>query len=544
MTSPSQILGNDDAGSEIADIDLDRVDDPTVLRAVIANQAVTLSEQAAVIANQAVTLSEQAALIEKLQGELAELKRMLFGKKSERMPPMAREVKKKRKKGAKGKTRAEKEAEAKKRKETADAKKELPTEDVTHELGCEEENCPHCGGARFSDLGVGEVSYEVEYVPPHFKRRRHIRKKKVCHCGRTILTAQGPKRVKEGVQYGPGFHAQVVVAKCADSLPLYRQEKMLRRLGIPITRSTLCEMYHRVAELLAPLAHRLLVLIKESHYVNADETPVPVMEAEKTRRAYIWTFIADKMVAFVFSASRSGKTPVKVLGESQGILQVDGYSGYNPVTTPDTRTRIGCIAHLRRYFFDALKTAPDEAKHVLDTILCLYEVEYEAAEQDILGTDAHLVLRKEKSKPIMQSFKKWIDEQAQADHLPKGPMGKALTYADNNWDAMEVFLTDPKIRLDNNISEGELRIIALMRKNSLFLGHDEAGDNLAILQTLVASCAKNGINPQHYLADVLIRIQDHPASQIDALLPHNWRPPPTPAGPSPSAQPNPQALAP
>ncbi len=111
-------------------------------------------------------------------------------------------------------------------------------------------------------------------------------------------------------------------------------------------------------------------------------------------------------------------------------------------------------------------------------------------------------------------------------HLLKGPMGKAIGYFLNNWSAMSLFLTDPKIRLDNNISEAQLRLIALGRKNFLFVGHDDAGKNLAVLQTLVATCVANGVNPQHYLSDVIIQIQSHPNSKLDELLPNNWKPPP------------------
>ena len=464
-------------------------------------------------------LEHQASIIEKLSAENAELKRMLFGKKSERMPPISRELNRRRKGIDPDRSRQESQ---KKRQRNAKKKKELPTEDVDHEVDEGDLVCPHCGGTCFRDLGEGEVSYEYEYVPGRFVRRRHIRHKKSCLCGSYIITAPGPLRVTEGTQYGPAFHAQVVVAKLADSLPLYRQAKQLQRHGLPICRSTLGDLFHRTGQLLEPLRDRMLELIKQQPYVNADETPIQVLAPEKTRRSYIWTFIGAQMAAYVYSPNRSGETPQSVLSDSQGFLQVDGYSGYNNVCVPDKRTRVGCWAHLRRYFWRAQTTAPRESEWILNKITELYTVEYLAAEKGILGTKKHLALRKMCSAPLIEELELYIEDE-KAEHLPEGPMGKAITYATNNWKSLIHFLDDPQISLDNNLSERLLRIIALGRKNFLFLGNDEAGDHLAVLQSLVSSCELNGVNPFDYLKDVLIRIaQGHPQNCIDELLPHSW----------------------
>ena len=179
---------------------------------------------------------------------------------------------------------------------------------------------------------------------------------------------------------------------------------------------------------------------------------------------------------------------------------------------------------MRRYFFKAINTAPIEAQFVLSLILQLYQVEYEAAEDDILGSERHLALRQVKSKPLMEDWKKWLLEE-QPRTLPQSPLGKAIQHTLSNWNELTVFLSDAKVGLDNNISERMLRLIALGRKNFLFVGNDHAGENLAILQSLVSSCLVCGVNPQDYLTDVLIRIQTHPMSRIDELLPHNWQSP-------------------
>jgi len=226
----------------------------------------------------------------------------------------------------------------------------------------------------------------------------------------------------------------------------------------------------------------------------------------------------------VFSSGRSGETPASVLGESNGFLQADAYSGYNRVTTPKGRTRVGCWAHVRRKFFDAKDHAPDECNQALGAILALYEVEYEAANQNLLGSDKHLAMRKVVSQRIVDELHTWLVLNKDL-FAPQSRVGKAIRYPLNHWDTLIQFLEDPNLPLDNNMSERLLRVIALGRKNFLFVGNNGAGHNLAVLQSLVSSCQINDVDPQAYLTDVLIRIQTHPQSQIDELLPHKWQQP-------------------
>ena len=495
-------------------------DDDTALE-IIKSLKVQIDHLSHTITSLNSTIQSLQGTLEQKDAELLELRRLLFGKKSERMPSVQSELKKRR---TVKQVEADKEKERQRRKESRQAKKELPTEEVMHEVDEDNLICPHCQGTKFQDLTEGEVSFEYEYVPPRLIRRKHIRKKKACRCGDFIVTAPAPVRVSEGVQYGPGFHAHVVTSKCADSLPLYRQAKQLSRAGVPICRSTLCDLFHRAADLLEPLYKRITEIIRSSKYVRADETPQPVLDKDKCRKGYMWNFNTDELVSYVFSPSRSGETPVNVLEESRGFLQTDAYSGYNRVTTPERRDRVGCWAHARRKFFLAKEHAPEEVRHALDTILKLYEVEYQAAEEDILGTDKHLALRKVQSKTIVDKFYSWLEEQKDI-FPPRGKMGQAIGYALKNKKSLTRFLDDSKLPLDNNMSERMLRLIALGRKNFLFVGNDDAGQNLAILQSLVSSCQLHDINPQEYLTDVLIRIQTHQQSKIDELLPHHWKPP-------------------
>lgn len=492
-------------------------------RDTIERQTASIEELTQTIKQQTQTIEQQTQTIEQKDDEIALLKKMLFGPKSEKFISIDTEMKRRRKKDPK-KSKEDKEKAKEKRRENAEAKKKLPKEEREHKVKDEDCRCPHCGGTTYTTLGY-EESVEYEYVPSHFKRIVHRREQKVCTCKNHIVIAPPPLRVSEGVIYGPGMHAHVAVSKCLDSLPFYRLANQFERVGVPIGRSTLCDIFHRDAALLTPIYQRIIALIPTMIYLNADETRIKVQDKGKTRVAYMWVFIGGPFVAYVFSASRSGKTPSKILGSSTGILQVDQYSGYNQVTTPEKRKRAGCLGHARRKFHEAKDKAPKLVEHVLKEVLKIYEIEYDAAAANVLGGDQHLAMRQLQSKPLLENLKTYLENEQQ-NHLPKGPVGKAISYFLGNWSAMSLFLTDPKIRLDNNISEGHLRLIALGRANYLFVGHDVAGQNLAMLQTLVASCVANNVNPQDYLADVIIRIQTHPQSRIDELLPHNWKPPP------------------
>jgi transposase len=462
--------------------------------------------------------SEQLhATVSKLEAELQTLRRQVFGKKSEKIPRIKDELRQK-----SVSHRDPKEAQ-KRRRENAEARELLHEREVRHELDESRRLCPNCDDAALQPVGEGTVSYLVEYIPPRFERQKHIQQTLACPCCDFIVTAEGPAKVVEKGGYGPGFLGHLITSKCGDSIPLYRLEKQYKRLGIPISRSTMTDLYHAAAERLEPIYERLVELIAKSDIVQADETVLKVQAKDKARRAYMWTFLSDDLIAYRFSPSRSGKTPAEVLGTTKGALVVDAYTGYNRVTTPDGRTRAGCLAHTRRKFFDAISTAP-EAREALDLILEVYRVEHEAKARDIVRSGEHLELRESQSKGHMERLHSWLLEQ-QPLHPPRSPMGKAISYALNNWEPLTQFLDDVRLPVDNNASERALRVVALGRKNFLFVGHDDAGQNTAVLYSLVSTCEANDVNPQEYLADVLFRVQTHPHSRIDELLPQNWNPP-------------------
>jgi len=337
-----------------------------------------------------------------------------------------------------------------------------------------------------------------------------------------MVVAPGPDHSIEGARYGDGFRAFVVTSKCADSIPLYRLARQLSRLGIPISRSTLTDLLHQAARSVKPLADRLMELIAAAEVVQADETSLKMQKPNK--RGFVWTFLAGKLIAYRFAGNRSGATPEAVLGSGPGTLVVDMSTGYNVVTGTGKRDRAGCLAHVRRRFFDALPYAP-EGKVALELIRDVYVVEHDAIAAGVAGTEEHRRMRQARTGPILARFMTWLEAQKHL-HPPKGPMGSAVAYALNHWTALTLFIENPAIPPDNNRSESALRVVALGRKNFLFVGHEQAGQNLADLYSLVATCMANGKDPLAYLTDILGRLGSHPAAQLDELLPQNWPPPP------------------
>lgn len=460
-------------------------------------------------------LAKELAL---LHAKFEKLKRQMLGPMSEKMPGIERELRP-------GKL-VDLQSAQRTRRERRQAKAGLAQVKTVHRVPETERKCPKCGREDLKPLGGGKESVVYEYVPAQIIAHHHVRETLSCRCGEYVTTAQVPLKWVEKSQYAPSLIAHLIVAKCADSIPLYRLEKDFQRLGLPIRRSTMTDLFHRAAQLLAPPVARLLGRIRAAEIVRADETSKKVMAQGHCRTGFIWTFrarVPEPLIAYVFAPTRSGETPRRILGGSQGTLVVDGYTGYNTVINVDGRERAGCHAHLRRYFFEALPTATTEARRALDFILELYRVEHLAREAGIVGTAEHLELRRTKSAALRDAFKSWINRMRRRTP-PKSPLGEALRYATNQWQYLGRFLDDARIPLDNNESEAALRRVALGRKNFLFVGNDAAGENLAGLYSLVATCEANNVNPLEYFPDVLERINTHPASRIDELLPHRWRP--------------------
>lgn len=293
----------------------------------------------------------------------------------------------------------------------------------------------------------------------------------------------------------------------------------MRRADIPIARSTLNDLVHTAARVCTPLYFVALAEVRRAYHLQADETSCRLQKSKD--RCFVWTFLSPELTVYFFSDSRSGDTPRGLLGGTRGSITVDGHTGYNDVTDVDGRDRSGCWSHARRYLFDAWPTAAD-ARHGLDIILDLFMIEREAVRRGIVGTEQHLALRRSSSIPTLNRMLLWVKD-ASARHEPSSAMGVALRYIRNQFHRLVRFTDDPLIPIHNNASEAALRIIALLRKNSLFFGNEDAARRYMVLLSLVASCERHDINPEFYLRDVLLRIQDHPHTRVADLLPHRWK---------------------
>jgi transposase len=369
-------------------------------------------------------------------------------------------------------------------------------------------------------VGAGKLSSVIEFVRPHFRRRVFRRETLSCRCGH-IVTAPAPDRVGEKTRYAPSFVAHLVVSKCNDSIPQYRLEKAYKQIGIPIARSTMCDLFHRAADELRPIYNAAVALVPAAADVHADETSIRQQGLD--RRAFLWDFVTKDVIVYRYAPSRSGETAKQVLGDSRGRLVVDQFTGYNAVTKPGGRLRAGCLAHARRRLFE--QREHPETKEALDLIGAIYVVEHDAKTAGIVGTEEHLALRRTRSRPLFAALLQWGRRHRHAFE-PRSGLGRAIRYLLRNFRELGRFLRFATIAPDNNIAEAGLRRVALGRKNFLFVGNEDAGHDLAVLYTVVACCEKHGVNPIDYLTDVLTRVHSHPAAKVLDLLPHRWKPPP------------------
>lgn len=328
--------------------------------------------------------------------------------------------------------------------------------------------------------------------------------------------------------------ASVIVAKFADHLPLYRQAQIYARQGVDLDRSTLAAWLGKAAYELTPVYEALMADLKRSTKLFMDETTAPVLDPGKgkVKRGYFWALARDDRpwdgddppgVAFTYAPGRSGKHAVDILKGFDGILQVDGYTGYNRVIDPKRQANIRlayCWAHARRKLFELTKnSAAPIAQEGLRQIAALYRIETHIRS---LSASQRLAVRIDKSAPMVANFKNWL-AQARGQVSAKSPTGEALKYIAKYWDGLILFLTDGRIEMDNNTVERTIRPIAIGRKNSLFAGHEAGAQNWAILASLIETCKLNGIEPHSYLTRTLTAIVNgHRQSQISELLPWGY----------------------
>jgi transposase len=395
---------------------------------------------------------------------------------------------------------------------------------VVHDVPADELTCPDCGGHRQA-FGE-EVREQLDYIPASLVVIQHVRPKYACKaCQANVIIADRlPEPIEKGLP-GPGLLARVIVSKYADHLPLYRQEGILAREGVAISRQTMCGWMARCAELLKPIYDAMVKAVLQSKAIQTDDTPVDVLEPgrEGARTGRIWIAIGDRdhrYWVYDFTPDRSGDGPARFFKDYRGYLQADAYTGYDALFKHGKVIEVGCWAHVRRKFYEARTTDPHRAHRALAYIRRLYDVEADAqaAKRD---DDARRALRQERSVPILGELFAWL-EGVRGQVLPKSPMGEAIGYALNQKAALLRYTEQGFLEIDNNASERGEKTIALGRKNWLFFGSEGGGATAAILFSLTETCKRLGIEPWAYLRDVLDRVSTHPASRIEELLPDRW----------------------
>ena len=259
-----------------------------------------------------------------------------------------------------------------------------------------------------------------------------------------IVTAPPPPQVIEGGIYGPALHAKVAVTKCLDGMPLRRLERAFERWGAPLPISVLCALFHRCAVAVEPLYKVMMAQVGTAPHVSADETPQPVLDEDKTRKGWMWVFATDEALLYVYSPSRGGKVAEGVLGRSRGTLTVDGHTGYNLVTKAGRRERGGCWSHGRRGLFEARGYAEELVDELLAQMGELFYIEHLAVEQRIVGTEAHLALRKERSAPVVEQIFATIEREV-GRFEPRTSIAKAMAYMLNQRAPLTLFLKDARV---------------------------------------------------------------------------------------------------
>jgi transposase len=388
-----------------------------------------------------------------------------------------------------------------------------------------ERSCPDCGQAKV--VFGQDVTEELEVVPAKFFVNRYVRYKYACrHCqGNVSIGPLPPRPLDKGIP-GPGFLAHLITSKYADHQPLYRQQQIYRRYGLELPRSTLCGWVAYVAATLSPIVDSMKPRVRASRKVHTDDTPITVLDPGVkpvgSRRGYMWVYIGEcDDVVFDYTNSHQRDGPESFLEGYRGYLQADAFSGYDRICAGGNVIEVACWAHARRKFFDAQSTGGVEARRVLKLIGRLYAVERRAKR---LGVEPERLLawRQRHSRRRLAQLRAELDRLSLVA-LPRSPLGKALGYTLNNWKALNRYTEASFLAIDNNHSERQIKQLVIGRKNWMFAGSETGAENAAILFSLVVSCKLAGVDPFAYFRDVLLRIHTHPAEHIAELIPREWQ---------------------
>ena len=488
-------------------------------------------------------LRSSTLLIQAMKLQIAQLKRMQFGKRNEKLERKIAQLElgieeiETLEAGASEDVNANSEPSSAEKtlpasvasKHSPKPRREMPAHvpRVVHVLEPRSCLCIACGGS-LSALGEDVCEY-LEVEPVRFKVIRQIRPKYACTGCDAIVQEPAPARAIERGMVGPGLLAHILVGKYADHQPLYRQEQIYAREGVNLERSLLAQWVGGASTILAPLVDALRKHVLGAEVIHADDTPLPVLAPGlgKTKVGRLWTYVRDERPAagsvapavwFAYSPDRKGEHAQSHLEAYSGILQADGYAGYIKSYQSGKIQEASCWAHARRKFFDVYDANRSSiAAEALARIGALYVIE-----KEIHGNSSseRCTVRKAQSRPLLDALKTWL-EQALATVSQKSATAAAIRYSLNRWESLTRYCDDGRIEIDNNAAERALRCVALGRKNYLFAGSDKGGAYAAGIYSLIGTAKLNGYNPEAFLREVLTRISDHPISKISELLPWN-----------------------
>jgi transposase len=458
-----------------------------------------------------------------LKQELAQLKRMIFGSKSERHiggDPSQLSLGL----GAEPEEYREKEKEQiTYTREKADNKKgsairlSLPSRLHREEHIIEPRE--DMTGAR----KIGEVVTEIlEYTPGKFYVEKYVRPKYVLQKEGRIVIGDLPSLPIPRGNAGAGLLAHLLISKFVDHLPFYRQVQQFKRQDIDIAESTITGWFSASCKLLEPLYGRLVNKVRGCSYLMADETPIPVQTKDKpgsTHKGYHWVYYAptEKLVCFDYRKGRGRDGPEEFLEKFRGLLQTDGYNAYDIYENKEGITLHGCLAHARRKYETAKDNDPQRAEYVLDRMRKLYMIEREARESN-LSYDQRKELRLEKSLPVLKELEKWMKEQL-PEVLPKSSIGQAIAYTLKLWPRLTRYIDNGQVEIDNNLIENSIRPLTLGRKNYLFAGSHEAARHASMIYSFLGTCKINNVEPLSWLKETLTRLPDQSIQNLDELLP-------------------------
>ena len=414
----------------------------------------------------------------------------------------------------------------------------LERQTIIHDLKASDKTCGECGG--FLSLIGNETREQLEAIIQKYIVKVHTRLKYACKCCQaTVKLALAPHEAMEKGIAGPNLLAQVLVDKYADHLPLYRQEQRFARCGIVLSRGTLWNWIRHVSNSLKPLVEAMKEDLLVLNHVFSDDTTMPTLRertlenlGKQAKTNYMWVYAGvsktvdawdnqKPIVLYDYTAGRDAKFVSDFLKDFTGYVQSDAYSGYRPLSNSGNVTSLGCWAHVRRKFYEALTTNSSSiACEMMDKIGKLYGLEREFKTKG-LSIQAIKQRRELHSQPILEEIKQWL-EKYQPLTVPQSGLGKAISYASNNWQTLTRYTEDGRLEIDNNRSERCIKLVVIGRKNYMFMGSEKGGEAAEVVYSLIETCKQNRVDPLAYLADVLQRIPTHLNKNIKELLPYNW----------------------